>query len=186
MRDNTIDSYTMVTSSSIGCSHTNYFPTKSRSLHIRIIIISWNDFSWLNGTCTINSKQQTDFQVVIVGHKVVCNSRNMQPLACCFRPRYLTLLGWDDISRVGTRKGDLCALIDSAYYKTINLLACDFFFCENCGKFQVDFKTFNAKFVKSCLSLLARLSRDHTIRYILVLIDDVLTVSKSLDIICIF
>ena len=34
------------------------------------------------------------------------------------------------------------------------------------------------QFVKSCLSLLARLSRDHTIRYILVLIDDVLSVSK--------
>ncbi|XP_020630990.1 V-type proton ATPase subunit H-like [Orbicella faveolata] len=35
------------------------------------------------------------------------------------------------------------------------------------------------QFVKSCLSLLARLSRDHTIRYILVLIDDVLTEDRS-------
>lgn len=35
------------------------------------------------------------------------------------------------------------------------------------------------QFVKSCLSLLARLSRDHTIRYILVLIDDVLSEEKS-------
>ncbi|XP_078382039.1 V-type proton ATPase subunit H-like isoform X2 [Oculina patagonica] len=35
------------------------------------------------------------------------------------------------------------------------------------------------QFAKSCLSLLARLSRDHTIRYILVLIDDVLTEDKS-------
>lgn len=39
------------------------------------------------------------------------------------------------------------------------------------------------QFVKSCLSLLARLSRDHTIRYILVLIDDVLSVSKYVIII---
>lgn len=35
------------------------------------------------------------------------------------------------------------------------------------------------QFVKSCLSLLTRLSRDQTIRYILVLIDDVLTEEKS-------
>ncbi|KAJ7361731.1 V-type proton ATPase subunit H [Desmophyllum pertusum] len=35
------------------------------------------------------------------------------------------------------------------------------------------------QFAKSCLSLLARLSRDQTIRYILVLIDDVLTEDKS-------
>lgn len=35
------------------------------------------------------------------------------------------------------------------------------------------------QFVKSCLSLLARLSRDQTIRYILVLIDDVLTEEKT-------
>lgn len=35
------------------------------------------------------------------------------------------------------------------------------------------------QFAKSCLSLLARLSKDQTIRYILVLIDDVLTEEKS-------
>ena len=41
--------------------HSNYSPTKDCSLGIRIIIISWDDLSWLDGTRTINTNEEAYF-----------------------------------------------------------------------------------------------------------------------------
>ena len=139
--DDTIDSYTVIIPSSIRCSHTNYLPTKGSSLSMRIIIVSLDDPSWLNRTCTVNSNQQTDEEVVIVRYKVASNSLVVRPLACCFGPRYLTPLSRNDVSCVGLGKGDLCTLVDSTYHKGVNIPVCGASFRDNCGKLQVNFRT---------------------------------------------
>ena len=75
----------------------------------------------------------------------------MWPLAQCLWPRYLTALGWDNISGVSSGKGNLCSLIHTTYHKTGDLLACDVFFGEDCRELQVNFRTINVELLESRL-----------------------------------
>ena len=70
----------------------------------------------------------------------------MWPLRCGFRPRYLTALGWNDISCVGPGKANIGALVHTTDYKTSNLLSRNIFFCKDSGELKMDFGSWRLSF----------------------------------------
>ena len=73
---------------------------------------------------------------------MISDSLKMGPLSHCFRSWDLATSGRDVVmSGVGTRKGDLCALIHTPNDKTTDLLTCNGFLGKDCRKLQLNFRT---------------------------------------------
>ena len=82
---------------------------------------------------------------------MICDSLKMGPLSCRFWSGDLATSGWDDVSGVSARKGDLCALIHTPNDKTADLLTCNGFLSKDCRKLQLNFRTTNTKLLKGYL-----------------------------------
>ena len=82
---------------------------------------------------------------------MICDSLKMGPLSRRFWSGDLATSGWDDVSGVSARKGDLRTFIHTPYDKTADLLTCYGFLRKDCRKLQLNFRTANTKFLKGYL-----------------------------------
>ena len=79
------------------------------------------------------------------------NYLKMGPLPCRFWSRDFATSGWDDVSSVGARNGDLLTFIHTPYVETADLLTCNGFLSKDCRKLQLNFRTTNTKLLKGYL-----------------------------------
>ena len=75
----------------------------------------------------------------------------MGPLPCRFWSRDLAMSGWDDVSSVGARNGDLRTFTHTPYDETAGLLTCNGFLSNDRRKLQLNFRTTNTKLLKGYL-----------------------------------